>query len=204
MRESITLEFGDQRPRAIVLDDNANARRSTSRRLEREGFEVIECASADQFFKEWIPGTVDVIVSDWELSNKEEEGGDQVLASVRERDWDVPFVLISGKLDQASQRAEILENLLDSGNARFVERGDGAIQKACEAAEELIERRDLALLKVILALRPAALRSLSVPTSSGQVTARDQLAELVSQPTRSHEAGRPLAAARSKRALEAE
>jgi hypothetical protein len=155
----------------------------------------------NEFFAAWSPGTIDVIISDWELSHNENEGGDQVLATVRQRDWDVPFVLVSGKLDQAGRRADILENLLDSGNARFVERGDGAIQKACQAAEDLIERRDLTLLKVILALRPAALAGLSIPTSAGEVSAQQQLADLVSQPTKSHNAERPLAVVRSKRAL---
>src|SRR5260370_6106351 len=102
MRNSIRKEFGAQRPRAIVLDDNARARRMTARRLRSRGFEVAECKNPTEFLRDWKPGTVDVIVADWELSNNHSELGDKMLSSVRERDWDVPFVLVSGKLDQGA------------------------------------------------------------------------------------------------------
>lgn len=201
MRKSISREFGTQQPRAIVLDDNPNARRMTARKLRTRGFHVVECANSAEFHQKWIPGTVDVIVSDWQLSHNEYEEGDRVLEEVRKRDWDVPFVLVSGKLDQARQRAGVLERLLESGSARFVERGDGGIEQACDLAEDLIERRDLTLLKIVLALRPAALVGAAVSTSSGEVTARDALEELVSKPAKSHDAERPIASARSKSAI---
>jgi CheY-like chemotaxis protein len=201
VRKSIRREFGDQAPQAIVLDDSPVARKATSRRLRSMGYTVQVFANVTDFKQSWRPGMVDVIIADWDLSNKQSEKGDHVLAEVREQDWDVPFVLISGQLGQASRRANALEKLLDCGNARFIERGDVGIKLACEAAEDLIERRDLALLKVILALRPAASEGLSVPTSAGDLPARLQLANVVSKPAKSHEAGRPLALARTERAL---
>jgi hypothetical protein len=135
-----------------------------------------------------------VIVSDWDLSNRADENGDAVLKSVREKDWDVPFVLVSGKLGEASDRASVLETLLDNGGAGFVERGEG-ISRTCDLAEDLIERRDLALLKTLLTLRAGALANKTVPTSSGAVSVRKELAALVSKPSTSHNVSRPLAQA---------
>src|SRR4051812_142450 len=123
MRHSILRDFGDQRPRAIVLDDNARARSMTGRRLRRIGFDVIECASASEFYSSWAPGTADVIIADWDLSNDPGESGDKILQQVRLRDWDVPFVLISGKLEDETDRANVLANLLGNGGAAFVGRG---------------------------------------------------------------------------------
>lgn len=198
MRKSILTEFGDQKPRAIVLDDNALARKMTARRLRARGFEVYPCSNSSEFHDVWSPGTIDVIISDWDLSHNEHEEGDKVLEEVRKRDWDVPFVLISGKLSEATDRAEVLERLLGSGSARFVQRGDNGIEEACEAAEDLIERRDLALLKVLLALRPAVLQGGAVQTSSGKVKTQTMLDKLVSKPAKSHDAERPIASARSR------
>lgn len=198
MRNSIKKEFGLQKPRAIVLDDSSRARRMTARRLQSAGFQVTECSSIADFESNWIPGTVDVIVSDWDLSHGTGGTGESVLLLVRKRDWDVPFVLVSGKLDEAGPRASVLASLLGSGAARFVKRGSDGIRSACEAAEELIERRDLALMKLVLAMRPLALRNESIVTTTGPMSARDALAEIVSQPSHSHNASRPIAAARAK------
>ena len=102
MRQAIRKEFGATRPRAIVLDDNARARRMTARRLRGRGFEVIECSGPEEFLNVWKPGTIDVIVADWQLSDDDAKLGDRMLAEVRRRDWDVPFVLVSGKLDHGA------------------------------------------------------------------------------------------------------
>jgi CheY-like chemotaxis protein len=203
MRQAIRKEFGATRPRAIVLDDNARARRMTARRLRGRGFEVIECSRPEEFLNVWKPGTIDVIVADWQLSDDDAKLGDRMLADVRRRDWDVPFVLVSGKLDQGSERAEVLEKLLKSGGARFVVRGANGISLACDSAEDLIERRDLALLKVILSLREGALSGATVQTSSGSQSVAALLEDIVSRPQASHDAERPVARARSRRALRA-
>jgi CheY-like chemotaxis protein len=203
MRKSISKEFGMKRPRAIVLDDNARARRMTARRLRHRGFEVVECNGPDEFVREWKPGTIDVIVADWQLSEDDSKLGDKMLAQVRQRDWDVPFVLVSGKLDQGAERAEVLEQLLQSGSARFVKRGANGIRLACDDAEDLIERRDLALLKVILSLRDGALSGATVQTSSGTRSVAQVLEEIVSKPQASHDAERPIAQARGRRVLRA-
>jgi CheY-like chemotaxis protein len=200
MRNSILKEFGAKRPRAIVLDDNANARRMTARRLRSRGFEVVECKSPAEFQRDWKPGTVDVIVADWQLSDKDSEQGDQMLSLVRQRDWDVPFVLVSGKLHEGEQRAPVLEQLLQSGAARFVKRGANGIRSACDDAEDLIERRDLALLKVILSLREGALSGATIQTTSGDRSVGEILEGIVSKPQASHDAERPIAQARSTRA----
>jgi CheY-like chemotaxis protein len=200
MRKSIRKEFGARRPRAIVLDDNVRARRMTARRLRSRGFEVVECRNPEEFRRDWKPGTVDVIVADWQLSNDDTELGDRMLARVRQRDWDVPFVLVSGKLDQGTERVTVLEQLLRSGGARFVKRGVNGIRLACDDAEDLIERRDLALLKVILSLREGALSGATIQTTSGDRSVGEVLEGIVSKPQASHDAERPIAQTRGRRA----
>jgi CheY-like chemotaxis protein len=200
MRQSILKEFDAKRPRAMILDDNPRARRMTARRLRSRGFEVVECSTCEEFLHIWKPGTVDVILADWELSNDASELGDKVLSLVRQRDWDVPFVLLSGKLDQGDRRAPVLERLLQSGSARFVRRGTNGIRSACDDAEDLIERRDLALLKIILSLREGALSGATIQTTSGSRSVSEVLEGIVSKPKASHDAERPVAQARSKRA----
>jgi CheY-like chemotaxis protein len=193
MKAAIRKEFGDQKPRAVVLDDSRQARLMTARKLKSRGFEVSQHATVPEFRAAWKPGTADVIIADWNLSAKASESGDHVLEEVRERDWDVPFVLVSGKLEEADDRAPVLARLLESGSARFVKRGNNGISKACDEAEELIERRDLALLKVILSLRPAALANESVPTTTGAKSVEKLLAEVVARPDKSHDFERPVA-----------
>jgi CheY-like chemotaxis protein len=195
MRKSITQEFQGQKPRAIVLDDNRHSRVMTGRRLRKRGFDVTEHDSVASFLSAWHPGTSDVIIADWDLSGKPAESGDHVLEHIRRHDWDVPFVLVSGKLDEDNDRAKVLARLLESGGARFVRRGNEGIARACEEAEDLVERRDLALLKVILSLRPAALAGQSVPTTTGEKPVLELLAEAVARPSDSHNFGRPIAKA---------
>ncbi len=193
MRKTISKEFGDRKPRAIVLDDNARARQMTGRHLRRRGFETIECATTEQFLDKWLPGTVDVVIADWQLSSDPKKHGDKILEAVRMRDWDVPFVLVSGKLDEDSERIKILQGLLNKGGAAFVQRGEGGIKKACESAEDLMERRDLALLKLILSLRNAAMDGEKIRTSSGEQSVAKLLESIVSNPKTSHDAERPIA-----------
>jgi len=178
-------------PRALVLDDNGRALEMTARRLRSRGFDVIECRTRADFEAAWDPGMFDVLVADWQLAA--DYHGDAVLQAVRERDWDVPFVLVSGRLGDDAKRSPVLATLLQSGNARFVVRGDSGIRLVCEAAEDLIERRDHALLKVILALRPAARKELGITTSSGRRSVRALLADILARPGASDVADEPIA-----------
>lgn len=193
MKAALRREFSGQKPHAIVLDDSAQARVMTARKLKSRGFAVTQFSSVPDFRAGWKPGMADVIIADWNLSANEAESGDHVLAEVRERDWDVPFVLISGRLDEDQERAPVIDRLLESGSARFVKRGHDGIAKACEEAEDLIERRDLALLKVILSLRPGVIANESIPTTTGARPIEEILAEVVSRPDSSRNFGRPIA-----------
>lgn len=181
MRPQIAAEFAGFTPRAIVLDDHGRSRRMTARRLRARGFDVVECASVEDFCDRWAPGSSDLIIADWQLSDTEH--GDAVLASVRLRDWEVPFVLVSGKLSEDERRVKVLEVLLEEGAARFVTRGDGGIAKACDEGESLIERRDLALLKVILALRAGARQDAIIRSSGGPVGCQAELDKLLAAPS---------------------
>jgi CheY-like chemotaxis protein len=203
MKSAIKREFGPARPRAAVIDDEPNALRMTARALRRRGFGVEEFNNPSDFLRGWLPGTVDVIVADWELTSNHQDDGDRLLEQVRLRDWDVSFVLVSGKLGDAQARAGVLARLLESGSARFVTRGDEGIERSCAEAEALLERRDLALLKVILSLRDGALQGAALQTSSGMRAAARILEEVVSKPSVSHDAERPVAASLANRRRDA-
>lgn len=199
MKAEITAEFGSFKPRAIVLDDHNASRKMISRRLRGRGFEVTECETVAEFLGVWSPGLVDLIIADWQLSDVDH--GDAVLAGVRLRDWDVPFVLVSGKLGEDDRRVKVLEVLLSAGAARFVSRGENGIAKACDEGESLIERRDLTLLKVILSLRAGVLQDAVVRSSKGVVSYREQLAKLLEAPEETHRTLGALATLRSQRFL---
>jgi len=199
MKPQLVSEFGRHVPRAIVLDDHAGSRRMTARSLSKRGFAVEEHSTFESFLNSWRPGMADLIVADWQLSDREH--GDDVLAEIRRRDWDVPFVLVSGKLGDDDRRVKVLEVLLRNRSASFVARGSDGITKVCDEGEALIERRDLTLLKVILSLRAAADANEAIQTSAGPVQVLDQLASLVAEPESSHQALDPLSKRRSAQAL---
>jgi len=201
MNPSIAADFAGKSPKIIVLDDDGAARRMTAIRFVRRGYKVFECGSKAEFSDIWKPGLFDLIVADWQLAQNEDEHGDKVLEEVREHDWDVPFVLVSGRLDDDDRRAQVLEGLLNRGGASFITRGEGAIEQVCEQGEQLMERRDNTLLKVLLSLRDAAENGLSIQTSSGSISAAEQVAELVSKPNVSHDALRPISTFKSRAAL---
>jgi CheY-like chemotaxis protein len=202
MRKEVAAEFGNFKPRALVLDDHPNSRRATAITLSARGFDVSECETTDQFNEAWAPGMFDLIVADWQLSDRDH--GDQVLVRVRLSDWDVPFVLVSGKLDEDDMRVKVLEVLLEHGGARFVARGSDGIERACDEGEALIERRDMTLLKIILALREGAMRGATIQSSSGLVTMKQQLATLVAAPVEAHKTTGALSALRSGKVLRGE
>lgn len=192
MNKTILKEFGNSSPRVIVLDDSDRPRAALRRELESEGLEVSEFSDVKSFEKSWAPGMFDLIVADWDLSEREK--GDEVLASIRESDWDVPFILISGRLNEdGPSRSQVFESMLSEGNCDFVERGDDASAQVIKKAFKLIEQRDFALLRVVLRFRQAALEEKQVKTTSGSVSALDILAELVRSPSNSHDVEGPLA-----------
>ena len=191
MSKVILKEFGKTKPRAIVLDDEDRVRLTMASELQSEGFEVIECADLAKFETEWAPGMFDLIVADWDLSQLVH--GDEVLRAIRERDWDVPFILVSGRLNEDDKKSEVFGSMLSQGSCDFVERGDDAIARICEKAFQLLEKRDLALLRLILRFRSGAIRDLKIQSSSGPVGGKEILAELVRDPASSHDGEGPLA-----------
>lgn len=200
MKDSIELDFKGRPPRAIVLDDSYRSRISIARTLSHSGFVVQDCETVAQFFDTWAPGMFDLIVADWQLSERPSDHGDKVLERVRAIDWDVPFVLISGKLDEHQNLSSVLQVLLNQGQARFVVRGgDDIFEKIRDEALQLMGRRDSTLLNVILALRDAADEGVSFKTTTGQQTVKKQLADLVASPVSSHDSLRPLSGFRSAR-----
>jgi CheY-like chemotaxis protein len=199
VRAEVAAEFKGFIPRAIVLDDHNGSRKATASLLRERGFEVIECETVEEFNRQWAPGMVDLIVADWQLDT---DRGDQVLAEVRMRDWDVPLVLVSGKLNEDEFRVKVLEVLLELGGSRFVARGENGIDDACNEGEALIERRDMTLLRVVLSLRQGALANATMNSSNGPISFKDELARLVAAPAEIHKSLNELTALRSSRVLE--
>lgn len=183
--------FINSKPRVLILDDSDISRRRLNRSFRNIGFETEVCSTVEEFDALWSPGMFDVIVADWDLA--ETSNGDEVLVSVRQKDWDVPFVLISGQLEENTKRSDVLLRLLSSSGSRFVERGDDGFEKVCEAAIELIGRRDLVLLKLILKFRRQALAGHSIETTSGAIPVKTLLAEIVKDTNVSFNTEEPLA-----------
>lgn len=183
--------FAQDRPRALLLDDDEGSRAVLGRTFSQGGFEAVLCDSVERFEELWSPGMFDVIVADWDLAKY--KYGDEVLISVRERDWDVPFVLISGRLDEDCRKSKVLLQLLSSSGSRFVERGDDGFEKVFKAAIELIERRDLVLLKLILKFRKEVTDGASVETSTGPLMVKTLLEEVVRNADMSYDTEEPIA-----------
>jgi EAL domain-containing protein (putative c-di-GMP-specific phosphodiesterase class I) len=87
------------RPRVLVADDEAALVRATARILTSAGYDVTTAANGREAFELLARTTFDVIVSDISMP---ELDGIQLLRTVRQRDLDVPVVLMTGAPDVAT------------------------------------------------------------------------------------------------------
>jgi DNA-binding NtrC family response regulator len=155
-------------PRVLVVDDDKNAGVALSRALRRNRFDVETTESFETGLAAFHAGFFDLVIADWDLAAEPQRKGDALFGAVRLRDWEVPMILLSGQLPEASptQQAETLQTILNYGSVRFVERGHG-YDPVIKAARDLLQRRDIALVTLIGQLRATKDR---LPTSSGYAT----------------------------------
>ena len=86
----------EARPRILVVDDEAPLLRATRRILTAAGYEVTTAANGREAIDVILHTSFDVIVSDISMP---ELDGIQLLRTVRQRDLDVPVVLMTGSPD---------------------------------------------------------------------------------------------------------
>lgn len=116
------LASQSSRPRVLVAEEDDDLRALVRDELDREGLEVVGCASAREVVRrsEWIhamagdPWSLDVVVADMRLG---EIDGLALLQRVAEAGVDVPFVLIS-----ASGDVRVRARASELGAAAFLEK----------------------------------------------------------------------------------
>jgi len=145
MRASIKKEFGDSRPRAIVLDDSASARSMTARRLRKRGFEVVECSNVADFQDVWKPGSLTSLLPTG-------------IYLMTNRSMGIVYWKMFARATGTCRLCLCLESWIRvpqgpryykiscKAAGRGCRRGDNGIKRACDDAEDLIERRILVCL----------------------------------------------------------
>ncbi|HEY4118655.1 MAG TPA: EAL domain-containing protein [Byssovorax sp.] len=81
------------RPRVLLVEDDAKVRRMSARVLGAEGFEVVEAVDGRDAFAKMAASTFDVVVSDVSMPRM---SGLELLRSIRDRDLEVPVILLTG------------------------------------------------------------------------------------------------------------
>jgi EAL domain-containing protein (putative c-di-GMP-specific phosphodiesterase class I) len=84
------------RARVLVVDDDDGLRRACSRVLERAGFDVSIATNGEQALELMDQNRYDVVVSDICMPRL---GGTELLRAVRQRDLDIPVLLMTGSPD---------------------------------------------------------------------------------------------------------
>ena len=79
--------------RVLVVEDETALRRAFARMLEDSGFSVVQAGDGRQAIDALAAGAFDVVLTDIAMPGMD---GIQLLRAVRERDLDVPVILISG------------------------------------------------------------------------------------------------------------
>ena len=172
------------RPTVLLVEDDPRTRKALARALERSGFRVRSTKNYERATAVFRAGFIDVVVADWDLAANPNKKGDALFAELRKRDWEVPLVLVSGKLHEANQRAKTLQRILEFGPVRFVERGQGMGYKpVLHAIRELLSQRDVLVTQLIAKLREADAHGASIETSGGRLTAGQLLSKLLSDST---------------------
>lgn len=95
-----------RRPIVLVAEDHALLRRAIRIALERDGYDVLEAANGDELVQAIEAATrdggpaPDLILSDQGMPGP---SGLDVLGGLREAQWPLPFVLMSGTLDARTE-----------------------------------------------------------------------------------------------------
>jgi EAL domain-containing protein (putative c-di-GMP-specific phosphodiesterase class I) len=103
MRKLAALRIG-VRSSLLVVDDEPALLKVTKRVLERRGHRVIACASGEEALAWLDRETFDVMLTDVQMPGI---SGLKLLRAVRERDLDIPVVLVTGQPDIQSAAAAV-------------------------------------------------------------------------------------------------
>jgi EAL domain-containing protein (putative c-di-GMP-specific phosphodiesterase class I)/CheY-like chemotaxis protein len=99
VREVLDEELGDDsmenptQDRVLLVEDEPALRRAFARMLEETGFAVVQAGDGQQAIDALGGGAFEVVLTDVSMPGMD---GIQLLRAVRERDLDVPVILISG------------------------------------------------------------------------------------------------------------
>lgn len=167
-----------QRVQVLLVEDDPATRKKLERRLKKSGFDVKPTASYAEAFAAFKAGFFDVVIADWDLDPDSKKKGDALFQALRKRDWEVPLILVSGKLTEEWKRARTLQEVISLGPARFVEAGEG-YEPILEAVRELLARRDLLIRNIVDRLRRAQAHGDVVETTAGSRTPEQILADLL-------------------------
>jgi DNA-binding NarL/FixJ family response regulator len=137
--------------RALLVEDEVDARESLARSLTRAGWECLTAGSAEQALAALrAPGAVDVCVLDVRLGADEEAGLD-LIPAVRSASREAPVIVVTAFAD-----LDKVKRALNLGAAYFLEKPFSAAELLSAMTRVLAERRDVTHL-VERALAAAAL-----------------------------------------------
>jgi len=103
MGNSAALRVKD-RTSLLLVDDEAAVLKMTRRLLERRGYDVVACGSGEEALGWLEQKTFDVMLSDVHMPGTT---GLRLLRAVRERDLDIPVVLMTGNPDVETAAAAV-------------------------------------------------------------------------------------------------
>jgi EAL domain-containing protein (putative c-di-GMP-specific phosphodiesterase class I) len=92
----MTGTAGAKRGRILIVDDEESLRRVIGRMLTADGYDVAMAADGEAAAQALVDGSFDVVLSDIDMPRMT---GVQLLETVRQRDQDVPVVLMTGNPD---------------------------------------------------------------------------------------------------------
>jgi EAL domain-containing protein (putative c-di-GMP-specific phosphodiesterase class I) len=88
----------------LVVDDDDAVLKMTRRALERRGYRVVACSSGEEALRQLGQGSFDCMVSDVQMPGI---NGLRLLRAVRDRDLDIPVILMTGSPEVASAAAAV-------------------------------------------------------------------------------------------------
>jgi EAL domain-containing protein (putative c-di-GMP-specific phosphodiesterase class I)/ActR/RegA family two-component response regulator len=88
----------------LLVDDDEAVLKVTRRSLERRGYHVVACSSGEEALSQLTRATFDCMISDVQMPGI---NGLRLLRAVRDRDLDIPVVLMTGNPDVSSAAAAV-------------------------------------------------------------------------------------------------
>lgn len=95
MNQSEALDAAE-RLSLLVVDDDAAVLKVTTRALQRRGYRVVACSSGEQALEQLTQAVFDCMVTDVQMPGM---NGLRLLRAVRDRDLDLPVLLMTGNPD---------------------------------------------------------------------------------------------------------